>query len=103
MKLIRSLKATNVKLLSDLFHMNIEEPDIGTALRAAGSLVGHVHFADSNRQAVGLGHTDFAPIAEALSGIAFNGYASAEVFPLPDGDTAAKRTIASFRKWFRPD
>ncbi len=97
-KLIRSLKATNVKLLSDLFHMNIEEPDIATALRAAGSLVGHVHFADSNRQAVSFGHTNIPPIIEALRSIGYNGYLSAEVLPLPDSMAAAQQTIDSFRK-----
>ena len=96
-KLIRSLKATNVKLLSDLFHMNIEEPDIASALRAAGSLVGHVHFADSNRQAVGFGHTNVPPIIEALRSIGYNGYLSAEVLPLPDSTAAARQTIESFR------
>ena len=36
------------------------------ALRAVGALVGHVHFADSNRRAVGFGHTDVGPIVAAL-------------------------------------
>jgi sugar phosphate isomerase/epimerase len=103
LELLKPLRTKNVKLLVDLFHANIEEVSIADALRLAGSDLGHVHFADSNRQAVGLGHTDFAPIAEALSGVGFNGYASAEILPLPDSDTAAKQTIASFRKWFRPD
>jgi sugar phosphate isomerase/epimerase len=103
LELLKPLRTKNVKLLVDLFHANIEEASITDALRLAGSDLGHVHFADSNRQAVGLGHTDFSPIAEALAGIGFNGYVSAEIFPLPDSDTAAKRTITSFNKWFRPD
>ena len=45
----------NVKLLADLFHMNIEEANIAEALRRAEPLVGHVHFADSNRKAAGMG------------------------------------------------
>ncbi len=98
-KLIRSLKADNVKLLSDLFHMNIEEADIASALRSAGSLVGHVHFADSNRQAVGFGHTPIPPIIEALRNIGYTGYLSAEVLPLPDSHEAARQTIESFRRF----
>jgi sugar phosphate isomerase/epimerase len=89
----------NVKLLADLFHMNIEEVSLADALRAAGKLVGHVHFADSNRRAAGMGHTDFFPVMAALSDIGYQGYLSAEVFPLPDSDAAAKRTIDSFRKF----
>ncbi|MBI3878020.1 MAG: sugar phosphate isomerase/epimerase [Verrucomicrobia bacterium] len=88
----------NVKLLCDLFHMNIEEADIAAALRAVAPHLGHVHFADSNRQAIGFGHTDVAPIVAALRDIGYAGYLSAEILPLPDSDTAAKQTIASFRR-----
>jgi sugar phosphate isomerase/epimerase len=89
---------SNVKILADLFHMNMEEVNLADALRAAGMLVGHVHFADSNRKAAGLGHTDFAAVVKALRDIGYEGYLSAEVFPLPDPDAAAKQTIETFRR-----
>jgi sugar phosphate isomerase/epimerase len=88
----------NVMLLCDLFHMNIEEADVAGALRSVAPHLGHVHWADSNRHAMGFGHTDAAPIAAALRHIGYSGYLSAEVLPLPDGDSAARQTIASFRK-----
>jgi sugar phosphate isomerase/epimerase len=95
-----TLRTRNVKLLCDLFHMNIEEGDIAASLRSAGSRVGHVHFADTNRRAVGLGHLDVGPIAEALREIGYAGYVSAEVLPLPDAATAARQTMTSFQRWF---
>lgn len=94
---LRTLRTNNIRILSDLFHMNIEESDIADALRDAGSLVGHIHFADSNRRAIGLGHTDVAPIIGALRDIGYEGYLSAEIIPLPDSATAARQTIESFR------
>jgi sugar phosphate isomerase/epimerase len=97
--LLRRMNIANVKLLCDLFHMNIEEPDLGQSLRKADDLVGHVHFADSNRRAIGLGHLDLRPVMAALRGIGYVGYLSAEVFPLPDCDFAAKTTIDSYRQW----
>jgi sugar phosphate isomerase/epimerase len=97
---LEGLRAQNIRLLCDLFHMNIEETSIADALRRAGARLDHVHFADSNRQAVGLGHTDTAPLVEALRDINYTGYLSAEILPLPDSDTAAEQTITSFRKWF---
>jgi sugar phosphate isomerase/epimerase len=97
---LNQLRARNVKLLCDLFHMNIEEADIAKALRLAGPVLGHLHFADSNRHAIGLGHTDLAPVVQALRDIGYADYVSGEVYPLPDRDTAAKQTIASFQKWF---
>lgn len=100
-QLITGAALPNVRILADLYHMNIEETNLADALRVAGPLVGHVHFADSNRRAAGLGHTDWAPIIAALVEIGYAGYLSAEVLPLPDTDTAARQTIASFRKHVR--
>jgi sugar phosphate isomerase/epimerase len=88
----------NVRLLADWFHMNIEESDMASAFRLAGNAIGHVHFADSNRLAVGLGHLDVKPIVQSLRDIGYNGYLSAEVFSLPDAVSAAKQTIQSFRQ-----
>ena len=85
----------NVRLLCDLFHMNIEESDVAAALAAVGQRVGHVHWADSNRQAMGLGHTAAAPIVAALRRIGYEGFLSAEVFPLPTAMDAARQTLAS--------
>jgi sugar phosphate isomerase/epimerase len=87
----------NVVLLADLFHMNIEERDVAAALLEAGRHVGHVHFADSNRQAMGSGHTDAAAVIAALREISYTGYLSAEILPLPDSETAARQTISSIR------
>ncbi|MFN5756240.1 MAG: TIM barrel protein [Planctomycetia bacterium] len=87
----------HVKLLCDLFHMSIEESDIAAALVAGGDLVGHVHWADSNRHAIGLGHTDPRPVITALRRIGFRGYLSAEVFPLPTPLEAARQSVESFR------
>jgi len=86
-----------VKLLCDLFHMAIEETDIARTLVACGELVGHVHWADSNRRAMGFGHTDAGPILAALGRIGYEGCLSAEVFPLPSPEAAARQTISSLR------
>jgi sugar phosphate isomerase/epimerase len=87
----------NVLLLADLFHMNIEEIDIATALRNAAHRIGHVHLADSNRRAMGFGHTPLAPILTALREINFTGYLSAEILPLPDPVSAARQTLSAIR------
>lgn len=95
---LRANKLSNVKILADLFHMNIEESDLPKAIRAAGVAIGHVHFADSNRRAVGMGHTRMKPIIAALEEINYRGYLSAEIFPFADSDHAATQTIKSFKR-----
>jgi sugar phosphate isomerase/epimerase len=94
---LESRGLVNVRLLCDLFHMSIEEADVAAALAAAGRWVGHVHWADSNRQAMGLGHTDPEPVVAALRGSGYQGFLSAEVFPLPTDMDAARQTIKSLR------
>lgn len=91
----------NTRILADLFHMNIEEADLPSVLRGLGTSLGHVHFADSNRQAVGFGHADLVPVVEALRQIGYAGYLSAEVLPVPSSRAAAEQTLASFRKFVR--
>jgi sugar phosphate isomerase/epimerase len=91
----------HVKILADLFHMSIEEANIADAIRAAGSHIGHVHLADSNRRPAGLGHTNFKPVFAALKQIGYNGYVSAEAFPYPNPEAAAEQTIRAFRELTR--
>ncbi|MDQ3331488.1 MAG: sugar phosphate isomerase/epimerase, partial [Planctomycetota bacterium] len=90
-------KIENVRLLCDLFHMNIEETDVAAALRDAGNHVGHVHFVDSNRRPVGHGHLDVGRAIAALRDIGYDGYLSAEAFPYPDPESAARQTMNAYR------
>jgi sugar phosphate isomerase/epimerase len=99
---MRTLATDGVKVLGDLFHMNIEENDIAAALRAAKGYLGYVHFVDSNRRPAGMGHIDYAPIAAALKEIGYGGFLSAEALSYPDPAGAAKQTITIFRKLFSP-
>lgn len=99
-QLIDAANANNVTLLCDLFHMNIEEQDIAASLREAGTKLGHVHLADSNRRPAGCGHVDYAPIAAALHEMEYAGCLSAECLPYPDSDQAARLTIQAYRRFF---
>ena len=99
--LLQQLSSNNVKLLCDLFHMNIEEADLYQAIRTAGELVGHVHFVDSNRRPVGHGHLDMRAAIAGLREIEYQGYLSAEAFPYPDQHAAAEQTMRAYRYWLR--
>ena len=95
---LETLETDNIVFLADLFHMNIEEANIADGLRIYGRHIGHVHFVDSNRRPAGCGHMDYAPIAAALKEVGYDKYASAEAFPWPDSDAAAKATIDAFNQ-----
>ena len=89
-----------MKLLADLFHMNIEEADIAGRDPAGGRHIGHVHFADSNRRPAGFGHTDFDAVVAAIREIGYDGYFAAEAFPYPTPEEAARQTVKRFRELF---
>lgn len=94
LQFLGDLKRSNVGLMLDLFHMNIEDKSITDSLMeafAAGYLW-HIHVADSNRRFPGSGHLDFPAIVNTLKKIGYTGYLSAELFPIPDADTAALKT-----------
>jgi sugar phosphate isomerase/epimerase len=97
---VDAVGAENVGLLFDTFHANIEEPEIGEAIRAAGDRLAHVHLADSNRWPPGHGHLDFRAVWDALDDIGYGGNLVLECFPKPDAEavlTAADR----IRSWWR--
>ena len=99
---LQQLDTAHVKLLADLFHMNIEETHLAESISRAGSHIGHIHFVDSNRQAAGFGHTDFDAVATAIQQIGFDGYISAEALPVPSSEAAAEQTIKKFKELFGP-
>ena len=87
LELINTLSCENLKLLLDSFHMNIEEKDPAQTIVSAGSLLGHVHLADSNRQYPGQGHIDFLALISTLRQIGYSSYLSGEMLNYPDPET----------------
>lgn len=76
----------------DTFHANIEEKDVGAAIRAAGPAINHVHYSENDRGAPGTGHVNFAAPTEALKEIGYDGWVVIEAFgqALPDLAAATK-------------
>ena len=95
---IKRVGSSNLGLLADTFHMNIEEVSIYDSIIQAKDYITHVHFADSNRWAPGCGHLDFAKIVQTLKKIGYQGYVSAEILPLPDPDSCARLTAEHLNK-----
>ena len=81
----------NVGILLDAYHMNIEEAIPAEAIRHAGEHLLLYHVADSNRQGIGRGHTDFNVQLTALAEIGYGGPIIVEcTAPGPDPFTAIK-------------
>jgi sugar phosphate isomerase/epimerase len=97
LEIVRRTGRGCVKLMPDLFHMNIEDASFRLAFESAGRMIGYVHVADSNRLAPGWGHLPFDEIFGILNGVGYNGYVTAEILPEPDPDSAAKQAVRFLR------
>lgn len=89
--LLEKVERENLGLMPDVFHMNIEDAQIGLSLAKHANLVKYIHLADSNRWAPGWGHLDFEDVFEGLSKARFDGWAAIEILPEPDPDSAARK------------
>lgn len=90
-QVIEKIGLSNMLLMPDVFHMNIEDTTIEGELATYRDKVGYIHFADSNRLAPGWGHLDFMSILKGINAMGYDGWISAEIFPIPDPYTAAKQ------------
>lgn len=97
----KEIDKPSVKVMLDTFHMNIEEPSMGGAIRTCGDMLGYLHLGDSNRDVPGKGHLDWDEIAKALKDIHYDGPVVMEPFVRMGGsvgnDIKIWRNLASDR------
>jgi len=96
-KYLEEVKFPYLGMLIDSFHMNIEDSDMWENIRQASESIVHVHYADSNRLAPGMGHFDFSKMTKVLQEVGYDGYLAAEILPYPDSYTAAKESLAKMK------
>lgn len=78
----------------DTVHMNIDESDLGHAIREAGPWIRHVHIADNDRYYPGHGHMNFREILQGLKDIRYDGALALETFSRPDSRTCGRKSLA---------
>lgn len=78
--IVRAVGAPELFVHADLFHMNMEEPNLALALREVADVLGYVHVAESNRGALGTGNTDWPMFFDTLRQIDYQGPITFESF-----------------------
>jgi D-psicose/D-tagatose/L-ribulose 3-epimerase len=76
----------------DIFHMNIEEADWPSAIRAAGDKLVDFHVADNNRMPPGQGAIDWELILRTLDEVGYEGYVTVEFVATVDRSRISERT-----------
>lgn len=85
----------HVRILADVYHMNIEEANTQQAMRENRALIRHVHFADNHRYEPGSGQLDFRAVLETLHEIEYQGRICFECRVLGPDPAAAYRTATA--------
>ena len=113
LELIGRIDHPAVGVALDLFHLGIEEKNVGDALRAAGPRLVHLQVAENDRGTPGTGSLPWNDVAKALHEIGYRGRVVVETFsdrveaiaraaaiwrPLaPDSDSLARDGLAFLR------
>ena len=82
---VKQINSEKIGVLLDTYHMNIEENNIGNAIRCAGDLLVGFHTGENNRSAPGRGHLDWDEIFKALADIDYKGRIVSEPFVVTGG------------------
>jgi sugar phosphate isomerase/epimerase len=96
--IVRALNSKGVRLMSDTFHMHIEETDSPGTLIEVGDCIGHVHLADNTRKEPGSGDIDFKAIMAALKQVGFTGYMAFECGLSGPADEVLPRSVAYLKE-----
>jgi sugar phosphate isomerase/epimerase len=96
---IEAVGAPGFKLLSDFYHMQIEEQDIAATLRKYGKYTVYVHLADGRaRTEPGSLPFDYRPGFRALKDWGFSGWLTMEFRPSDSPEPALARGLAYIKK-----
>lgn len=95
---VHAINSRAVRLMSDTFHMHIEEPNSAKTLVEVGDAIGHVHLADNTRLEPGSGDIDFRSIFASLKQIGFGGYMAFECGLSGPADEVLPRSVAYLRE-----
>jgi hydroxypyruvate isomerase len=93
-ELIKSVNSSYIKILYDVYHMQIMEGNIINTLKAYIDVIGYIHIADvPGRHEPGTGEINFSNIMKALEKLKYDGIIGFELAPLHNSTKAVRRLI----------
>ena len=93
--LVRAVDSPRIKLLYDIYHMQVMEGNIIQTLTGNLDVIGHVHVADvPGRHEPGTGELNYANIFAALREAGYDKYVGFEFEPTVPSEEAAATCLA---------
>lgn len=89
----REVGHSHLKMMYDTFHANIEEKNIGAAVKACADQMVHVHISENDRSTPGEGGINWDASFQALRDVKYDGWMMIEAFGLALPDLAAATRI----------
>jgi hydroxypyruvate isomerase len=94
-ELVRAVDSPRIKVLFDIYHMQVMEGNVIQTLTGNLDLIGHVHVADvPGRHEPGTGELNYANIIEALRQAGYDKYVGFEFDPKAPSDEAVATSLA---------
>ncbi len=93
-ELIKSVNSSHIKILYDIYHMQIMEGNIINTLKAYIDVIGYIHIADvPGRHEPGTGEINFSNIMKTLKKLKYDGIIGFELAPLHNSTKAARNIL----------
>ena len=90
-EVVRLVNSPKLKVLYDVYHMQIDEGRLCDNIAAYGDTFGHVHIADvPGRHEPGTGEINYANVVRCLEAVGYAGIVGCELFPSTDTATAVR-------------
>jgi len=97
--LVHAVGSPHIKLLYDIYHMQVMEGNIIDTLIRNLDMVGHVHVADvPGRHEPGTGELNYANVFRALREAGYDGYVGFEFEPTVSSEQAAAAALALLKE-----
>ncbi|MCD6334920.1 MAG: sugar phosphate isomerase/epimerase [Candidatus Latescibacteria bacterium] len=102
LRMVEEIAHPNFQTMVDVRSASFgEREEVADVVRRVKDHLGHFHANDANSLGPGFGDVEYAPIAEALKEVGYEGYASVEVFDFTPGPKEiASRSLAYLKKFF---
>jgi hydroxypyruvate isomerase len=95
--IVRRVTSPRVKVLYDIYHMQIMEGDLIATMQANLSEIGHLHVADvPGRHEPGTGEINYVNLGRMLSTSGYEGFVGLECFPRDRSEAAIEAFLAVF-------
>jgi hydroxypyruvate isomerase len=91
---IRVVNSSNIKILYDIYHMQIMEDNLIDTLKSYIDAIGYIHVADvPGRHEPGTGEINFTNVMTVLKELDYDGFVGFELEPKRDSTTAARAIL----------